>query len=645
MSSPPSRPRRRRLALSDEAPQGRRALAFAAIWLALGIALLWASVLFAVHVGWWPPLRLVVAFLIATLGSLALMLASDSAERWLDGRYSQYGNSVYWFATSLVTLTAIVLLGAVMTSLVRDRPGFWNVTLDFGLDLGLGLIGGTAAAAAILLTGAVLGGLIYEIQSRLGSQRRAGRWQAPPTSERPLDRARGPLMRGAALGAVGLLLSAVCTAIVATVTTNRTGGAEAPAPVEASGWWTVGAPLLLWLAGTAAVWFLLTRRSARHGHKGPRAPHRRTRHGTQATALGIGLVLLFAWFNAQTVKSEAEHRLWAGEHPANSIEVTAQQWSRSSPYLARQFEPRFSLTRNERWSPTSVSWYLQQSGGPTHGTQACKVAGCYRIRRAGCDAAGVPADCAPSGAADPALYYRYFDSSDPIRKPRVPSGSWKLIEYWLFYNYDSLHAGVVTQWHQGDWEQVSVLVRRTGTSVRPVEVAFSEHCYGARLPAERVEWAEVSHPVVFVANGSHANYPRPVSVPVRQLRCSLGLTPRYFGVAGLFFAPAFDGTSLELPLEYVGGVRDRATNERSLPALPLVSLLATPAVAGFKGYWGLDNNLTFFGIGRARTGAGPPAPPNQGPWIQPFSKLLCSDSWLHPRPRRRSETSWVCRVR
>jgi hypothetical protein len=217
-----------------------------------------------------------------------------------------------------------------------------------------------------------------------------------------------------------------------------------------------------------------------------------------------------------------------------------------------------------------------------------------------------------------------------------------VIQYWIFYNYDSLAAGAITQWHQSDWEQVSVLVQHNGMSVRPVEVAFSEHCYGARLPAERVEWTDVSHPVVFVGSGSHANYSRPVSVPVRQLRCSLGLTPRYFGVAGLFFVPAFDGTSLELPVAYGIGLRDRANRARLTPPLRLLYLPATPAVSSFGGYWGLDNNLTFLHIGRLRTSAGPPAPPKQGPWRNPFASMLCAGTWLSTAPSRRAETSWIC---
>jgi hypothetical protein len=75
-----------------------------------------------------------------------------------------------------------------------------------------------------------------------------------------------------------------------------------------------------------------------------------------------------------------------------------------------------------------------------------------------------------------------------------------VIEYWLFDNYDSLDVGLVAQWHQADWEQVSVLVEQRGGTVWPVEVAFSEHCYGAVVPAAKVQW-QGTHPVSYVALG------------------------------------------------------------------------------------------------------------------------------------------------
>jgi hypothetical protein len=133
-----------------------------------------------------------------------------------------------------------------------------------------------------------------------------------------------------------------------------------------------------------------------------------------------------------------------------------------------------------------------------------------------------------------------------------------------------------------------------------------------------------------------------VSVPVRQLRCSLGVTPRYLGVAGLFYSPALDGSRLEIPVAYLAGLRDQADRARRAPLLRLVRLDTAHAIVSFDGNWGLDNNLSPFGIGRLRSSAGPPAPQTQDPWKTPFNSMLCSGSWLTTEAAPRSEPAWIC---
>lgn len=408
---------------------------------------------------------------------------------------------------------------------------------------------------------------------------------------------------------------------------------------------TVALPVLVWFVGTGIVWQLVAQR---HGDKFK--PYRRLRHGTHASALSICLVIGAAWIAAADVERHARGELWSGKAATvPTVSVTNQQARRQSPYLAQRFEPRLWLTSGERWDPTAVTWYVKQNPKPNIDPPFCNArmgghppAGCYQIPPS-CDEAD-PGPCAVSGATDSALYYRYVDASIDRhdRSASAAAGTWTLIEYWIFYNYDSLHTWAVTQWHQSDWEQVSVLVQRRGSSVQPVEVAFSEHCYGAVVPAERVRWTNRSHPVVFVARGSHANYPRPVSVPVRQLRCSLGVTPRYFGVAGLFFSPAVDGSRLEIPVAYLIWLRDNADGARPESTLKLLSLDTAHDIQSFDGRWGLDNNLSPLQIGRLRSAAGPPAPQQRGAWQTPFSSMLCSGHWLSTRAVPRSETAWTC---
>jgi hypothetical protein len=79
------------------------------------------------------------------------------------------------------------------------------------------------------------------------------------------------------------------------------------------------------------------------------------------------------------------------------------------------------------------------------------------------------------------------------------------LQYWLFFTANSQDRGVVdTGRHRGDWE---LLQLRLGRDRRPVEATFAQHSW-----AEGCGWSEIERvgpaPVVYVANGSHALYPR-----------------------------------------------------------------------------------------------------------------------------------------
>lgn len=88
------------------------------------------------------------------------------------------------------------------------------------------------------------------------------------------------------------------------------------------------------------------------------------------------------------------------------------------------------------------------------------------------------------------------------------------VQYWLAYYYNDWENR-----HEMDWEQVTVYayLPRAGTyleslaAVRPVACAFSSHYAGhlARWRESEEMIVRDGHPVVYVAFGSHANYPKP----------------------------------------------------------------------------------------------------------------------------------------
>jgi len=76
-----------------------------------------------------------------------------------------------------------------------------------------------------------------------------------------------------------------------------------------------------------------------------------------------------------------------------------------------------------------------------------------------------------------------------------------VVQYWFFYAYNP---GI--NQHQGDWEMIEIILDSTET---PLYAVYSQHFAGERASWNDAEKAEQTHPRVYVALGSHANYFKP----------------------------------------------------------------------------------------------------------------------------------------
>lgn len=214
------------------------------------------------------------------------------------------------------------------------------------------------------------------------------------------------------------------------------------------------------------------------------------------------------------------------------------------------------------------------------------------------------------------------------------------IEYWLIYLYNDWKST-----HEGDWELTVVFLRQpsdSGGQPEPIACAYSAHHGGYRLPWRQVEKVDDqerradagSHPVVYVANGSHANY---------------------------FFGPGHYATTTERfgvrittgEFPFTGEFTDYTTSfEEGVRVLPKVKIVPAPVDGrwsddwrwlNFSGEWGSQGVPRWLrwlpGVRRvgplSRIWGAPGSLPRRRNWGDPFAwaenecaEAPALDSWL-----------------
>ncbi len=90
--------------------------------------------------------------------------------------------------------------------------------------------------------------------------------------------------------------------------------------------------------------------------------------------------------------------------------------------------------------------------------------------------------------------------------------AWKSLQYHFFYAFnDWRHAANGINHHEGDWEMVAVYLKND----EPYAVLFSQHGSGALelwpnvLRVKDENGNDTTHPIIYTALGSHANYSKP----------------------------------------------------------------------------------------------------------------------------------------
>jgi hypothetical protein len=263
--------------------------------------------------------------------------------------------------------------------------------------------------------------------------------------------------------------------------------------------------------------------------------------------------------------------------------------AQSDESLAAQYAPVLHFTAGEKFYPTSVDYIITSS--------------ILKQRNSAGDVAVVSASPSPENLGTFTQSDLFLDNKEGTLESIaanyasreaslgyqayvrvVRSGASTVIQYWLFYIFND---GPLNQ-HQGDIEVVQVFLDGSGNGQT---LLLSQHGAG-----ENAAWADVeqvnSHPVVYVAQGSHANY-------FRAYQGKIGIENDIVGSDGKIINPE------QLNLVFLGEAGNHPASQNWLD---------------FPGRWGYVGRADEIALGSS----GPEGPVfNQGGerWAQPQSYL------------------------
>jgi hypothetical protein len=316
--------------------------------------------------------------------------------------------------------------------------------------------------------------------------------------------------------------------------------------------------------------------------------------------------------------------------------------------LTHQFSPVLEFTDDERWEPIDVRGYLKNAdlqtsaGTPVQGAPLSLTdlradcpdgqrSACYRLTISCSLDQSDKTDC-DHGTTEPSGFFnRGTAYVRVIRRDRLAVDEQRrgypvpqfrddleaVVQYWLFYYYDDWRSrtlfGWVRQGHEADWEAVTIGFSKE----RPLFVALSAHCGGTWMHWRDVRVAglnlEPLHPIVGVAEGSHANYrePRANTPPDNWVACA-GLKSHTASVASFAYH-----------------IRERVGVNAAIELQHLIPVTDDHPVMSFKGYWGMNGSNDFetefgklYSLSSDRTG--PKSPPLQPLWNDPIATIFCN---------------------
>lgn len=176
------------------------------------------------------------------------------------------------------------------------------------------------------------------------------------------------------------------------------------------------------------------------------------------------------------------------------------------------------------------------------------------------------------------------------------SAEYYIVQFWFFYAFNT---GI--NQHQGDWEMVSIVLDSAET---PLYAAYSQHFSGERAAWEDVEKTDDTHPRVYVALGSHANY-------FRSYQGKLGVEGDIVGSAQVL-----EPTDLQVVLLGEKGIGNHPASQDWLE------------FGGRWGNWARQVDVVLGAVGPRTPGHGENAEKWDDPTVWAGDMFVVSQSWF-----------------
>ncbi|MBV8990141.1 MAG: hypothetical protein JOY58_09570 [Solirubrobacterales bacterium] len=117
----------------------------------------------------------------------------------------------------------------------------------------------------------------------------------------------------------------------------------------------------------------------------------------------------------------------------------------------------------------------------------------------------------------------FYDAGSGCSYPGADTAPYRALQYWFFYglNYYPMTVDTTTMladplqadtadidFHEGDWEHVTVLLDQHGPGYTPKYIWMARHSNeGVLIPWDQIQHDSSGHPVVYPAFGGHPSYP------------------------------------------------------------------------------------------------------------------------------------------